>query len=52
MLIEGEKYDIVVFDSRLLHQSVYNSTKDVRIVISFSLYDAAAYPDYEERAQT
>ena len=45
-LMEGECYDIVVFDGRLLHQSVYNFTRDVRIVFAFSLFDAEKYPNY------
>lgn len=48
MLMEGELHDIVVFDGRLLHQSVYNSTKEARIVKSFTLFDAHNYPNYDE----
>lgn len=46
ILMEGERYDIVLFDGRLLHQSVYNITKDVRVAFTFTLFDAAKYPNY------
>ena len=46
ILLEGEQYDLVVFDGRLLHQSVYNYTKDTRITFAFSLFDASKFPNY------
>jgi hypothetical protein len=37
----GKTHDIVAFDGRLLHRSVYNSTKDTRIAFGFTLFDAS-----------
>lgn len=46
IIMTGEMYDIVVFDGRLLHQSVYNNTTDDRIVFGFFLFDEVKYPNY------
>ena len=37
----GKTHDIVAFDGRLLHRSVYNSTQDTRIAFGFTLFDAS-----------
>ena len=39
IMVKGKRGDVVAFDARLLHQSVYNSSKDFRNLLSLSLFD-------------
>lgn len=39
----GSKFDIFVFDGRLLHRSQMNNTCNSRLVLSFAVYDKTKY---------